>query len=100
MSDKTKPFEVLQLEAFEIESLNIDNLDVEELEQRIEMAAGMPIDMGVWCDCNGQCSNCAFCSTLCTCEGTNVCDTYCGTFCESYCGALCDTDCIDVIIPV
>ena len=40
----------------EIQSLNIDNLDVQELEQRIELASAMTTEMGIWCDCNGECS--------------------------------------------
>jgi hypothetical protein len=70
----------------EIESLNIENLDVEELERRIELASGMPIDLGLWCDCNG---NSCSCNTY-TCT-TYTCTTYCND-CTGLCGAYCDTD--------
>jgi len=76
MSDAKKTR--VKLEVFEIESLNVDQLDVEELEQRIELATGVPTEMGWVCDCDGNCTLCQHCTTLCTCDGTNTCTTYCG----------------------
>lgn len=90
MSDARKK---VKLDVFEIESLNVDQLDVEELEQRIELSTGVPTEMGWTCDCDGNCTNCQHCSTLCTCDGTNTCTTYCGADCASNCAYLCTTDC-------
>lgn len=93
MSDAKTKGAKRQIDALEIESLNVDQLDVEELEQRLELATGVPAEMGWVCDCDGHCTNCQDC-TLCTCNGTNDgCPTYCGADCPSNCAYLCSMDC-------
>jgi len=70
MSDVTKRGARMSFEVFEIESLNIDQLDVEELEQRIELSAGVPTEMGWVCSCDNECNGLctSYCGTQCTCD--------------------------------
>jgi len=94
MSDAKRDGKV-KLDLFEIESLNVDQLDVEELEQRIELSAGVPTEMGWTCSCDSECNSLctSYCSTQCTCDGTNTCTTYCGSDCSTLCSYLCSADC-------
>lgn len=80
----------LQLEAFEIESLNLESLDVEELERRLELAAGVPLDLGWLCSCDNRC-DCY--GTYCTCDGY-TCDHTCTGLCTAYCD-----DCTTLYCP-
>lgn len=84
MSEKKDLNPARQLEAFEIESLNIESLDVEELERRLELAAGLPLDMGWTCDCDNY-----TCTTNCNCYNY-TCTTY---TCETLCSYDCGMDC-------
>ena len=72
------------LEAFEIESLNIEDLDVQELERRLELAAGLPLDMGWTCDCDNH-----TCSPDCGCNNYTCTDNTCSTLCNYDCGPDC-----------
>ena len=82
MSDKKDMIPTrLQLEAFEIESFNLEQLDVEELERRLELAAGVPLDLGWICGCDNY-----TCTPTCGCNGY-TCETYtCETNCPGNCG--------------
>lgn len=76
-------------EGFEIESLNLENLDVEELERRVELVVGVPIDfgdLGIWCDCNND-HDCGCNSYTQTCDTDNCSGADCG--CYDYCGQYC-----------
>ena len=71
----------------EIVSLNLEDLDVQELEQRLELAIGMPITDAWVCNKN--------CDVKCDCHGYDPCGTdICGAECTSLCGAQCYTLCV------
>ena len=79
----------LFLEPFEIQSLNVESLNVEELERRLELMTGVPVEAGWVCSCDGNCPN------NCGCNGY-TCTTNCGCYdytCTTYCGTDCTTDC-------
>lgn len=90
------------LAASEIESLNIEEMSVDQLERRIEMAIAIPLDLGLWCDCNDH--------DPCTCNGSPSCECFghcegycsdCQGYCASYCEVLSCLDCIqDGPVPV
>ena len=86
MSDKK-----LLLEPFEIESLNIESLNVEELEQRLEMTLGVPVETGWICGCDNKTCDCYgyTCTPNCGCYDY-VCETYC-VDCGPDCGGYCET---------
>lgn len=96
MSDKK-----LLLEPFEIASLNIESLNVEELEQRLEMALGVPVEYAWVCGCDGcyQWSGPCECNSFipCQCNGY-TCSTLCTSYYEPECPAYTPTDCTDYAV--
>lgn len=64
------------MEAPEIVSFNVHDLDVAELEQRLELAHGMPLpdDWG--------------CPSVCSVNCGEVCTVQCGVVCHEHCGAV------------